>query len=41
MIYYNLSIDNLIILKDDDLENISKYRKYLLLMKIKLELSIK
>lgn len=31
MIYYNLSIDNLIILTDDDLENITDYRKYLVI----------
>ena len=31
MIYYNLSIDNFIILEDNDLENITKYRKYLVI----------
>ena len=31
MIYYNLSIDNLIILTDNDLENITNYRKYLVI----------
>ena len=40
MIYYNLSIDNLIILKDDDLENISKYRKYLVIDENSIKLGI-
>ena len=31
MIYYNLSIDNFIILEDNDLKNISKYRKYIVI----------